>query len=49
MAASTISATEDFLRPIRAAVEDHRPIGPVTRTILETLLTETASHVGRRS
>jgi hypothetical protein len=47
MAAAIISATEDFIRTHFAeAIEDRRPIGPVTKTILDVLMTETASHVG---
>jgi hypothetical protein len=47
MAAATISATEEFCRgQFARAIDEHRPTGPTVRTILDTLLTETASHVG---
>jgi hypothetical protein len=47
MAAAIISATEDFVRSRFAeAIEERRPIGPVTKTMLDVLMTETASHVG---
>lgn len=39
MATQTISAAEDFVR-------GHKLIGPTARTILDVLMTETASHVG---
>ena len=29
------------------AIEEHRPIGPVAKAILNVLLTETTSHVGQ--
>jgi hypothetical protein len=46
-AAQIVSATEDFVRShFATAIEEHRSIGPVTRTILDTLTTEAASHVG---
>jgi hypothetical protein len=46
MAAQIISATEDFVRTRFAeAIEERRPIGPVTTTMLDVLMTETASHV----
>ena len=48
MAAQIVSATEDFVRAhFATAIEEHRPIGPVRKAILDTLMTETASHVGR--
>jgi hypothetical protein len=47
MAATTISATEELCRGQFAhAIDEHRPIGPTVRTIIDTLLTETAFHVG---
>jgi hypothetical protein len=47
MAAQIVTATEDFVRShFATAIEERRPIGPVTKTILDTLMTETASHVG---
>ena len=47
MAASTISATEDFVRAQFAkAIDAHLPIGPTAKTMLDVLMTETASHVG---
>ena len=47
MAAPIISATEDFIRTrFVEAIEERQPIGPVTKTMLDVLMTETASHVG---
>jgi hypothetical protein len=47
MAAQIVSATEEFVRShFATAIEEHRPIRPVTKTILNTFMTETASHVG---
>ena len=47
MAAQIVSATEDFVRShFATAIEEHRPIGPVTKTMLDVLMTETANHVG---
>jgi hypothetical protein len=47
MAAQIVSATEDFVRShFGTAIDERRPIGPTARTILDTLMTETASHVG---
>jgi hypothetical protein len=47
MAAPIISATEDFIRTrFVEAIEERQPIGPVTKTMLDVLMTETASNVG---
>jgi hypothetical protein len=47
MAAAIISATEDFVRTRFAeAIEERRPIGRVTKTMLDLLMRETASHFG---
>ena len=47
MAATAISATEDFVRGQFAhAIDERRPIGPTAKAILDSLMTETASHVG---
>jgi hypothetical protein len=46
-AAAIISRAEELCRAFFAeSIEEHRPIGPVTKTILDTLMTETASHAG---
>jgi hypothetical protein len=47
MAASNIASTEAICRAHYAnAIEGRLPIAPVAKAILDTFLTETASHVG---
>ena len=49
MATAIISATEDFVRARFAeAIDEKHPIGPTAKNILDTLMTETASHVGAK-
>jgi hypothetical protein len=46
MAASIIASTEEICRTHYAnAIEGRLPIAPVGKAILDTFLTETASHV----
>ena len=47
MATAIMSAAEDFVRgQLAQAIDEHRQIGPTAKTILDVLMTETASHVG---
>ena len=47
MTTATLTACEDFYRGLfNAAIEEHRPVGPLAKIAVDCLLSETASHVG---